>query len=107
MVVKFLGIYSSRRLVNDWTMASPVEKTRKEATWTQFKEAMHAYYKPTENLTLKRFKFWSLHQTKDEAFIAFCNRVEKEANHRQFQCGNANCSGATTAIRDQIIIGTL
>ena len=71
MVAKFLGIYSSRRLVNDWTMASPIEKTRKEATWTQFKETMHAYYKPTENLTLKHFQFRSLHQVKDEAFIAF------------------------------------
>ena len=60
MVAKFLGIYASRRFVNDWTMASPVEKTRKEATWTQFKDVMQIYYKPTENLTLKHFQFRSL-----------------------------------------------
>ena len=107
LVAKFLGIYSSRRLVSDWTMAIPVDKTRKEATWTQFKEAMQVYYKPTENLTLKHFHFRSLHQAKEEAFIAFCNRVEKEAKHCQFQCENANCSARSTAVRDQVIIGTI
>eukprot|EP00111_Clytia_hemisphaerica_P017092 TCONS_00050618-protein len=48
MVAKFLGIYSSRRLVSDWTMAMPTEKSRKDATWNQFKDTMDSYYKPTE-----------------------------------------------------------
>ena len=106
MVAKFLGIYSSRRLVSDWTMASPVEKARKEATWQQFKEAMQSYYKPTENLTLKHFQFRSLYQGKGETFIAFCNRVEKEAKHCRFTCDNQNCTAVAIAVRDQIIIGT-
>ena len=105
-VAKFLGIYSSLRLVSDWNMAVPVEKARKDATWIEFKEAMQIYYKPTENLTLKHFQFRSLSQAKDETFIAFCNRVEKEARHCQFQCDNAHCTALFTAVRDQIIIGT-
>ncbi len=105
MVAKFLGIYSSRRLVSDWTMAVPVEKARKEATWTQFKDVMQTYYRPTENLTLKHFKFRSLCQEKGETFIAFCNRVENEAKHCQFHCESTNCTALSTAVRDQIVIG--
>jgi len=56
MVAKFLGIYSSRRFYSDWTMAVPIEKGRMSATWLDFKQAMHNYYKPTENLTLKNLK---------------------------------------------------
>ena len=81
MVANFLGIYSSRRLYSDWAAAAPVEATRKVATWTIFKAKMQEYYKPTENLTLKNFQFRSLSQEKDETFIAYCNRVEKEARH--------------------------
>ena len=105
MVAKFLGIYASRRLVSDWTMALPVEKSRKEATWLQFKESMQLYYKPTENLTLKNFQFRSICQERDETFIAFCNRVEKEARHCQFSCDNEACTALAIAVRDQIIIG--
>ena len=85
-VAKFLGIYTSRRLYNDWTTVLPSEKARKEATWSQFKKLMCDFYKPTENLTLKHFKFRTLTQEKGEAFIAFCNKVEKESKHCQFQC---------------------
>ena len=56
-VSKFLGIYSSRRLYMDWCMAAPEEKTRKNAQWKDVVVAMSAYYKPTENITLKHFLF--------------------------------------------------
>ena len=65
------------------------------------------FYKPTENLTLKHFQFRTLSQEKDEAFIAFCNGVEKESRHCQFQCENENCTARDTAARDQIVIGLL
>ena len=104
-MAKFLGIYSSRRLYSDWTMAESTEASRKTATWDVFKAKMQEYYKPTENLTLKNFQFRALAQEKDEAFIAFCNRVEKEAKHCGFKCGNADCTAESTAVRDQIVIG--
>ena len=69
MLAKFLGIYSSRRLYSDWTMALSAEKARKDATWSQFKEIMQEYYRPTENLTLKHFQFRALSQDRDETFI--------------------------------------
>ena len=80
-VAKFIGLYSSRRLVSDWKAACPEEKTRKQAGWPAFIKFMSAYYRPTENLTLKNFQFRSLSQEKAEPFAAFCNRVEKEAKH--------------------------
>ncbi len=55
MVAKCLGIYSSRRLYSDWTIAEPVEATGKAATWATFKAKIQEYYKPTENLTVKNF----------------------------------------------------
>ena len=76
-VAKFLGIYTSRRLYNDWTTVLPSEKARKEATWSQFKKLMCDFYKPTEKLTL------------------------------QFQCDNEYCTARDTAARDQIVIGLL
>ena len=105
MLAKFLGIYSSRRLYSDWVAAAPVEATRKAATWTIFKAMMQEYYRPTENLTLKNFQFRSLSQGKDETFIAYCNRVAKEARHCEFKCASADCSAEATSIRDQIVIG--
>ena len=105
MVAKFLGIYSSRRLYSDWVAEAPVEATRKVATWMIFKAKMLEYYKPTENLTLKNFQFRTLSQEKDETFIAYCNRVEKEARHCQFKCVSAICSAEVTAIHDQVVIG--
>ena len=107
MVAKFLGINSSRRFYNDWTMAVPIEKARKSAVWLEFKQIMKEYYKPTENLTLKNFHFRSLSQGREKVFIAFCNRVEKEAKHCQFMCDSLKCTAESTAVRDQIIFGML
>ena len=106
MVGKFLGIYSSRRLYGDWTIADPSDKTRKTATWSHFVSKMKQYYKPTENLTLKHFQFRSLSQGREETFNAFCNRVEKEAKHCQFKCESDDCTAEATSVRDQIVIGT-
>ena len=105
-VAKFLGLFSSRRLFNDWVMAFPSDAERKSATFDSFVKKLQAYYKPTENLTLKNFQFRSLNQEKCETFIAFCNRVGKEAKHCEFRCENVDCSAERTAIRDQIVIGT-
>ena len=43
--------------IKDWCMAAPEEKTRKNAQWKDVVVAMSAYYKPTENITLKHFLF--------------------------------------------------
>ena len=51
--------------------------------------------------------FRSLVQEKNETFIAFCNRVGKEAKHCQFTCDSEHCTAEKTAIRDQIVIGTI
>ena len=67
---------------------------------------MRLYYKPTENVTLKNFHFRALFQKQDETFPSFCSRVKKEAKHCNLKCELAECSAETTAIRDQIIIGT-
>ena len=104
-VTKFLGIYSSKRFYSDWKMAEQDENRRKGTKWETFIEKMQAYYKPTENSTLKNFQFRSLVQEKNETFIAFCNRVEKEAQHCQFKCIHTDCTAQATSVRDQIIIG--
>ena len=51
--------------------------------------------------------FRALVQEKNETFIAFCNRVGKEAKHCQFTCSSEQCTAEETAIRDQIVIGTI
>ena len=68
-------------------------------------KALAAFYKPTENTTLKHFHFRSIYQNEGETFIAFCNRVLLEAKHCSFKCESADCCAEDTAIRDQIIIG--
>ena len=105
-VAKFLGIYSSRRMYSDWKAAEPSEQNRKEAGWNEFVSKMETYYRPTENLTLKNYMFRALVQEKNETFIAYCNRVGKEAKHCQFTCDSEHCTAEETAIRDQIVIGT-
>ena len=105
-VAKLLGLYSSRRFYNDWMVAAPVEAERKAANFDILVQKMRKYYAPTENLTLKNYQFRALAQEKSETFIAFCNRVEKEANHCSFNCTSDECTAALIAIRDQIIIGT-
>jgi hypothetical protein len=105
MVTKFLGLFSSPRMFADWNVAEPNEEDRKIATWASFVSTIRNFYKPTENMTLKNFKFRSLAQN-HEAFNAFCNRVTKEAKHCDFKCDDMNCTAEDTAIRDQVIIGT-
>ena len=105
-VAKFLGMYSSRRLFSDWKAAVPEEDLRKRSTWANFVKKIQAYYKPTENPTLKNFQFRSVTQGKAETFIAFCNRVEMEAGHCQFKCDSNACTAQEIAVRDQIVIGT-
>ena len=106
-VAKFLGMFSSRRMYADWQVAEPDVTKRAQATWEYFVAQIQAYYKPTENLTLKNHKFRTLTQATQEAFPAFCNRVYKEAQHCNFKCHNDDCTAEDTAIRDQIIIGTI
>ena len=55
----------------------PNEKAKKIATGKDFVDAMKEYYKPTQNPTLKNFKFRELTQAQNETFPVFCNRVEK------------------------------
>ena len=93
-------------MYSDWKAAEPSEQNRKEAGWNEFVSKMETYYRPTENLTLKNYMFRALVQEKNETFIAYCNRVGKEAKHCQFTCDSEHCTAEETAIRDQIVIGT-
>ena len=102
---KFLRIYSSKRLYTDRCMAALEQKTRKNAQWKDFVETMSAFYKPTENITLKHFHFRSNIQKDGEMFIAFCNRVLLEAKHYNFKCTAESCTAEDTAVQDQTIIG--
>ena len=107
MVTKFLGLFSSPRMYADWCVVEPDEMARKKATWNIFVSEIQEFYKPTENKTLKNFQFRSLTQGTEQAFTAFCNRVDKEAKHCEFKCGHNDCTAEDTAIRDQIIMGLI
>ena len=105
-VKKLLGMFSSHKLYEDWCIAEPNENVRLNANWTEFVEAIKAYYRPTENQTLKHFHFRTVNQLPEESFPRFCSRVEAEAKHCRFKCDYQNCNAEETAIRDQILIGT-
>ena len=107
MVIKCLGMYSSERLYDDWLVAEPDASKREKATWEEFKIAIQAFYKPTENLTLKNFQFRALCQESKETFVSFVNRVEKDAKQCNFKCESDQCTAETIAIRDQVVIGTI
>ena len=76
MVVKFLGLHSTKRMHSDWLIAQPNEEERKTADWRAFISKMKTYYQPTENITLKHYQFRSLTQERNESFSAFSIRVE-------------------------------
>ena len=99
-------MYSSNRFYEDWKSAVPLEENRKKCPWNFFLEKMKSFYKPTENLTIKNYQFRSLCQENSETFIAFCNRVDREARHCNLKCDSDTCTAQDTAIRDQILIGT-
>lgn len=105
-VAKVIGMFSAPRLSSDWEAAESDEKLRQAATWTDFKTKLQEYYKPTENATLMNFQFRELSQRSNETFPAFCNRVEAEAKMCHFKCTSNDCTAETTAVRDQLIIGT-
>ena len=106
-VRKLLGFFATVRLQQDWKAAEPVEANR-DCTWKDFLKKMRAYYKPTENTTLRNYEFRQLTQLPSETFSAFCNRISKEGNTCSFcDCAaDSDCTAANTAIRDQIVIGT-
>ena len=106
-VTKLLGMFSSNRLYLDWCHAEPNEGQRKKEKWDGFITKMKTLYKPTENTTLRNFHFRSSMQREDEVFIAFCNRVQKEATYCNLKCSSQDCSAEQTAVRDQIVIGTI
>lgn len=105
-VAKFLGIFSSERLHEDWMSAEPDENERKNVTWEKFISSLQKFYLPTENTTLKHYQFRSITQNIQETFISYCNRVEKEAKNCNYKCTHDDCTAENVAIRDQIIIGT-
>ena len=105
-VAKFLGMFTSSHFYTDWQVAQPDADQRKAATWTTFYDAMKIYYKPTENMTLKRYLFRGLVQDSAESFASFVNRTEKEAKHCNFKCHHDDCTAESTAIADQVIYNT-
>ena len=106
-VAKMLGMFSAKRFYQDWVSAEPNEKNRSKMKWDGFLAKMRAFYRPTENLTLKNYHFRQIVQHEEETFTAFCNRVDAEAKHCQLNCESGTCTAESTAIRDQIVIGTL
>ena len=90
----------------DWYAAQSDEAVRESRSWTDFLADMRAFYRPTDNPTLKNFKFRELQQGPEETFTAFCNRVALEAGHCSFKCTHGDCTAEDTATRDQIVIGT-
>ena len=106
-VAKFLGIFSSERLYEDWLNAIGSVKQESPTKWEDFVSAIQNFYKPTENIVLRHFQFRSIFQLPSETFTAFCNRVEKEAKTCSFTCDSEACTAQNTVIRDQIIIGTI
>ena len=106
-VRKLLGFFSTLRFQQDWKAAEPVEANR-NCSWTAFLTKMRTYYKPTENSTLRNYKFRSLTQLPSETFSAFSNRIEKEGKTCTFcECdADAACNASEMAIRDQIVVGT-
>lgn len=106
MVAKFIGLFSSRRLIEDWYAAEPNEDLRKQASWKDFITKLRAYYKPTDNPVLVNFQFRSLNQQDGETFHGFCSRVEKESKTCYFKCDSDACYSDKIAVRDQVIIGT-
>ena len=105
-VAKLLGMFSSHKLYEDWCVAESDETKRASAKWPAFIKSMKDYYKPTENQTLQHFHFRTIAQQSDETFSRFCNRVEAEAKHCNFKCASETCTAGSTAVRDQVIIGT-
>ena len=105
-VIKFLGLFSSKRFQNDWIAAQPTSALRDNATWELFLTYLRAYYKPTENSTRRNYHFRDLEQGPEETFTAFCSRVVLDAGHCSFKCTHADCTAEETAARDQIIFGT-
>jgi len=106
-VAKMLGMFSAKRFYQDWVSAEPNEKNRTKMKWDGFLAKMRAFYRPTENLTLKNYHFRQIVQHEEETFTAFCNRVDAEAKHCQLNCESETCTAESTAIRDQIVIGTV
>ena len=106
-VRKLLGFFASVRFQQDWKAAEP-EAQNRNCSWKTFLEKMRAFYKPTENSTLRNFEFRQLAQLPSETFTAFCNRIEKEGKTCSFcDCAaDSVCTAVSMAIRDQIVIGT-
>ena len=104
---KCLGLHSSPRLYSDWKVAEPDSTIREASPWKEFVKKIQLYYKPTENMTLKNFKFRDLTQQSNESLQAFCNRVGKEAIHCELKCQSPDCTAQDTAVRDQIVIGMI
>ena len=107
MVRKALGMFSSEQLFSDWEIAQPDPNVRSNATWEAFKTTMETFYAPSDNPTLKNFQFRDLKQKDGESFPTFCIRVEKEAKSCSFKCAHGDCTAEQTAVRDQILIGTV
>ncbi len=106
-VAKFLGMFSSSRFYTDWQAAQPDADQRKAATWTTFLNSIKEYYRPTENMVLKRYQFRHLVQESGESFAAYVNRVEKEAKHCSFKCHHGDCTAENVAVADQVVYRTM
>ena len=97
--IKVFGNLFIKEIVHRLVYGCTRGENQENAQWTDFVEAMSAYYKPTENITMNHFHFQSNTQKDGEMLITFCNHVLLEAKHWDFKC-----TAEDTAVRDQIII---
>ena len=67
--------HHSKRFQIDWFAAQPDEILRNSRSWADFLADMRAFYKPTDNLTLKNFKIRDLHLNLQENFTLFALRA--------------------------------
>ncbi|ESP05193.1 hypothetical protein LOTGIDRAFT_152003 [Lottia gigantea] len=105
-VAKLLGMFTSNRFYADWLITEPDEQIRKDIDWDDFLTKMRRFYKGSDNETVQNFHFRDISQEPDETFPGFCNKVKREAKHCAFKCDSPTFTAESTAIRDQIIIGT-
>ena len=78
--IKVFGNLFIKEIVHRLVYGCTRGENQENAQWTDFVEAMSAYYKPTENITMNHFHFQSNTQKDGEMLITFCNHVLLEEN---------------------------
>ena len=73
--IKVFGNLFIKQIIHGLVYGCTRGENKENAQWRDFVDAMSAYYKPTESITLKHFQFRSNIQKDGETFITFCNHA--------------------------------